>query len=775
MKKHFFAGILVLSVSLLANANITIDNVEFTIDTIARYQAGPGTWYTQVRLLRASDQKKRHDVYLLQVDRTNPYIHYHTVLANDRLIGTEQPSAMAQRKSEPGKVYFAGTNGDFYNSGFRGFKSGVPDGTFITERTIAHTPLQGREPQPSTIFDSQNHFYFGRNLSTDVYVVRANGDSMRCNHVNYDRYDNELVLYNRYNGATTLTETTDGTEVVCRINEGQSWTTNGTMTVTVESVNINAKATALDSEHVVLSGVGTQKAYVESLTQGEVLTLDIHTWLHTEGINEEPGTKVNYYEGNYVPRYSGVYDMDSVAVDFTGALGGQDKERFLINGVILETWAENHPRTAIGASRTGDTIMQVVVDGRGASTGMTTGQMGQLMAYFGAWNAMNMEGGGSSAMYIRHRGVVNSPSDNGVERSESNGLFVVCDAPEDNVPARLVPYKPTFRLPKYGFARPQFMSYNQYDLMLSYDEQDLHLSCDPSVGYVLEDSVTFVALNSGILTVRSGNARYDIPVSVATDAEPELRLDSILIDAWTNYAIELSATVDDRSMGIMPGALTWTFDDNQVAQVTNLGVLNGVHNGVTLLHGAIGAFSDDMQVRVEIAPSQTLPVPLIMDTTISYSSTRNATMVFPCDLRLYSRPDSLLITIQTNAPISYMEVQVQADNAAQPQTRKMAQSVPQNVEFTYHVALSDLLEYDVANYPIVLHQLKFALKDPAKNTPYRMQIKDVQTKYLHWQDPSYIPDLLMPSSSVSHKCIRSSRLVIIRDGIAYDVLGNPMK
>lgn len=772
MKKYLLTAFL-FALTASAFANITIDDVEFTIDTITRYQAGPGTWYTQLRLLRASDQKKRHDIYLLQVDRTNPYIHYHTVLANDRLIGTEQPSQMAQRKTEPGKVYFAGTNGDFYNSGFRGFKSGVPDGTFITERTIAHTPLQGREPQPSAIFDSENHLYFGRNLSTDVYVVRASGDRQRCNHVNYDRRDDELVLYNYYNGASTLTETTDGTEVVCRINAGQAWTTNGTMTITVESVLTNAKATPLDRDHVVLSGVGDKKAYVESLAVGEELTLDIHTWLHTEGITDEPGTIVDYTD-NYIPRYSGVYDLDSVSVDFISALGGQDKERFLINGVVLETWAETHPRTAVGASRTGDTIMQVVVDGRGSSTGMTLGQMGQMMAYFGAWNAMNLEGGGSSAMYIRHRGVVNSPSDNGVERSESNGLFVVCDAPEDNVVTRLVPYKPTFRLPKYGSARPQFMSYNQYDLMLSYDETDLHLSCDPAVGYVLADSVTFVALSSGTLTVRSGTAVYDIPVSVEADAQPALRLDSILVDAWTNYPIELSAVVDDRQMGILPSALTWSFEQDQIAEV-NEGVLNGLHNGVTMLQGAIGAFSDEMQVRVEIPAAETLPVDMRADTTVSFSSVRNATITIAGDWRLYSRPDSLLITVQTNAPVSYLEVQVQADIADKPQTQKITATIPANTPFTFRVAMANLFEYDPANYPMALRQLKFALKDPKKNTPYRMQVLQVATKYLHWQEETALTPVSKEASTLTRKVLRNGNVYILRADELFTPLGTKVK
>lgn len=758
----------------ISAGQVTIGGVPFDVDTLTRYQAGPGTWYMQVRLWRASDHAKRHDIYLLQVDRTNPYIQYQTVLANDRLIGTECPSAMAQRKTRPGSVYFAGTNGDFYNSGFRGFKHGVPDGTFITERTLAHTPLQGREPQPSTIVDSENRFYFGRGLSTDVTVVRPSGEAMRCNHVNYDRKDNELVIYNVYNGASTLTETTDGTEVRCVINDGQQWSTNGSLTVTVESIHPNSKETPLDASHIVLSGVGDKKAFVESLTVGEVLTLNIHTWIHTEGITDAPGTIIDYTD-NYIPRYSGVYDMDSVSTDFVCALGGQDKERFLINGVILETWAENHPRTAIGASVTGDTIIQVVVDGRGASTGMTLGQMGQMMRYFGAWNAMNLEGGGSSAMYIRHKGVVNSPSDNGVERAESNGLFVVCNAPEDNTVARLVPYSSSFRLPKYGYARPQFMSYNQYGLMLSDNEQDLQLSCDPSVGYVLEDGVTFVALGSGDLTVKSGNAVCVLPVSVESGAQPNIRLDSVLVDAWSNYMIEINAEVDGQTMGILPSALDWTFDEQGIAQVDELGQLNGLTNGVTVLHGSLEGFSDDIQVRVEIADSAVLAVRYTSDTTVRFASTRAASLELPVGKKLFACPDSLRVTVNTDAPVASLEIKIMAADAADPVSYKIADKPAAGQDYVYRMAVADILNVsDQAIYPLTLDRLRFAFKDPKKNTDYTVRIKRIEAVYSHFL-PTDLPRLTDSQPDAIDKMLRNGRLIIRKHNRLFDAQGQQIR
>jgi len=75
------------------------------------------------------------------------------------------------------------------------------------------------------------------------------------------------------------------------------------------------------------------------------------------------------------------------------------------------------PRTAIGVDRAGTTLWLVVVDGRqpGYSEGMSWRELGAFMRGLGCWNAMNMDGGGSSAMGLagadgRLR-IVNRPSD----------------------------------------------------------------------------------------------------------------------------------------------------------------------------------------------------------------------------------------------------------------------------------------------------------------------------------------------------------------------------
>jgi hypothetical protein len=88
-----------------------------------------------------------------------------------------------------------------------------------------------------------------------------------------------------------------------------------------------------------------------------------------------------------------------------------------------------HPRTGVGLSADRAFLYLVVVDGRHASAaGMTTRELGRLMKELGAHFALNLDGGGSSTLWIEGKGVVNRPSD-GRERNVANHLAVTWRSP----------------------------------------------------------------------------------------------------------------------------------------------------------------------------------------------------------------------------------------------------------------------------------------------------------------------------------------------------------
>ncbi len=82
------------------------------------------------------------------------------------------------------------------------------------------------------------------------------------------------------------------------------------------------------------------------------------------------------------------------------------------------------PRTAVGSTADGRMLI-AVVDGRGGaySAGMTLGELADLMTSLGATDAINLDGGGSSTMYLNGL-VADRPSD-GYERGVSTALVVL--------------------------------------------------------------------------------------------------------------------------------------------------------------------------------------------------------------------------------------------------------------------------------------------------------------------------------------------------------------
>jgi len=87
-----------------------------------------------------------------------------------------------------------------------------------------------------------------------------------------------------------------------------------------------------------------------------------------------------------------------------------------------------HPRTAVGITRNG-TVILLVADGRSANAaGLSLEELRKIMRWLNCIAVINFDGGGSSTLWTRKKGVVNHPSDNKKwdhegERAVANILF----------------------------------------------------------------------------------------------------------------------------------------------------------------------------------------------------------------------------------------------------------------------------------------------------------------------------------------------------------------
>ena len=99
------------------------------------------------------------------------------------------------------------------------------------------------------------------------------------------------------------------------------------------------------------------------------------------------------------------------------------------------------PRTALGITADGKMLL-VVVDGRqsGYSVGMTLGELAELMNSLGARSAINLDGGGSSTMWLNGQRA-NRPSD-GYERGVGSALVVLPGADPGQEDLTITPAAP---------------------------------------------------------------------------------------------------------------------------------------------------------------------------------------------------------------------------------------------------------------------------------------------------------------------------------------------
>ena len=134
--------------------------------------------------------------------------------------------------------------------------------------------------------------------------------------------------------------------------------------------------------------------------------------------------KMTIQERDKYPQYK------SMLVECTGA-----GFIFLKDGVIVDTpWKARDPRTGIGYTDDG-IIYTLTADGRKvfAGAGLTYFHMANIFRGLGCSNAVNLDGGGSSQLLVRHPvarvyQIRNSPAD-GKERAIGNTWTVVVDEP----------------------------------------------------------------------------------------------------------------------------------------------------------------------------------------------------------------------------------------------------------------------------------------------------------------------------------------------------------
>lgn len=209
-----------------------------------------------------------------------------------------------------------------------------------------------------------------------------------------------------------------------------------------------------------------------------------------------------------------------------------------------------HPRTAVGLR--GRTLCVVAVDGRqpGYSMGMTLLELAELMLSLGCTEAINLDGGGSTTLWVRG-GVVNSPSD-GFERRVANALIALNSSPIGPAVRLTLTPDSINALPGARVAITAEVEDANYNLL---PVSAIAWTCDGRMGRVDEKGVFEAAPvekpQTGFITATSGAVSSRVAIAVLpSPAKLEIQPARVLISPGQTAKLILRA-LDDRGRQLL--------------------------------------------------------------------------------------------------------------------------------------------------------------------------------------------------------------------------------
>lgn len=715
MKKTLLISLaLIAPLASWATKEWTLQGNTYTVDTVYHAPIGPGTTQTSLRVVGAYNL----NVFYTVTDLTHPNVEMRVAPANNNsLAGGAGVSTMAKNNTTDEVQYFAGVNADF-------FGNSKPIGSTVINNEIWYANNNG---WTGWAIDANKKTLVGSSSFSGT-VTSSAGTSHALTTINNARYEDNLIIYSKKYGTTTGTNDYGYEVVITPINGGVL--SMGTVQMTVAETPHTTGSTTIPAGSYVLSGHGTAATFVAGLTQGETITIN---------------TQMTLGDNTIIP---------------TQMAGGQPM--ILSGGQVLSTeTALDHltalnPRTAIGYDATGTKLVLLVVDGRStASQGCVSKVLADIMREVGCSEAMNFDGGGSSAIYTKVLGVRNDPSD-GKERSVTNGVFAVSNAPVDNTVAALAFEDFKTALPKYGFYNPRVYAFNKYGVMISDDFEEATLSCPKELGEIVENGTILFSNGEGshVLTATYGDAKAEVIVTIGSGI-PSFRLDSVLVDSYTDYPMEVTATVEDKQMPLENSALTWTVEDNSIATVDDAGVVHGVKNGTTKVFGAVEDFSDTILVKVEIPTVRYQDAETNVDVTtwkltksgvkeeaisacgsngvaVDYtiSSSRNAYVRIAKELAIWSRPDSIELQLNPGAAtIKQITIQTTPSQGAKATNLTITPTLTANTVNRIAIPMGDFADItDAGIYPLTINAISVYFSD-AVNTVGHIEIPHIYGVY----------------------------------------------
>lgn len=336
-----------------------------------------------------SRDKKNAQTNVVTVDLNNPYIKINTVAGGGTYTNKATVSQMADRTNAVALV-----NGDFFTMQLQG----VPLGASIIDGDMKSSPAVLTDIWSFGI--DENNTAFIDSTKFVGSVTAPNGKSYPIDGLNKTFYwyqpskeyshESKIQMYNSFWSSKSRGDKTAGEVLLSEDNVVEQ---------IVYRKNIDMKIP--EGKKILQVSGGSERFMRENVKVGDKLQINT---------NIEPNRSWKMMIGGH-----------ALLVE-NGAIKKYTKDVNSIGGV--------RARTAVGISQDGKTVYIVSAEGRtNRSPGLSLNELSQFMLDLGAYKAMNLDGGGSTAMAVRNLGDlkrtrVTNPERNAGERKVVNGLGV---------------------------------------------------------------------------------------------------------------------------------------------------------------------------------------------------------------------------------------------------------------------------------------------------------------------------------------------------------------
>lgn len=265
-----------------------------------------------------------------------------------------------------------------------------------------------------------------------------------------------------------------------------------------------------------------------------------------------------------------------------------------------------NPRTAIGFNKDNTEMIMVTIDGRNKNyVGVKQTELAEIMMGLGAYNVINMDGGGSTTMgvdFLRNSNitVVNIPSD-GRERRIASGVGVFNTSPDSDIVSMIEVIPDQDAVFNNTEVNLGLKFFNEYYTPIDINSNEVEFTVTPAnAGKVVNNVFYPTKAGKAIITAESGSAEGQVEINVLDEPVAlKFNTDSLVMGFGDTYEIEeiLGIDVQGNSAYIPAKYISYSYR-NKVGTVENGIFTAGEVSNTGAITATFGKAVKHIQVKV---------------------------------------------------------------------------------------------------------------------------------------------------------------------------------